>query len=70
MKAKKVLSVMLASAMVLGLAGCSGSSSGGSSDGGDGEVINLTIWSPTDEEAIEDWLVVKLAQRNEDNPDI
>ena len=35
-----------------------------------GEVIELKIWSPTDEAAVEEWWVEKLAEWNEANPDI
>lgn len=72
MKLKKFASVFLASAMVLPLAACGGSSSGSSSSdssSSDG-TVNLTIWSPTDTEAIENWWTEKLAEWNKENPDI
>lgn len=54
------------------IAGGSGSSEGaqGGTSQSTGEVTNLTIWSPTDTEAIESWWVEKLAQWNAKNPDI
>ena len=36
----------------------------------DGDVVNLTIWSPTDREAVEAWWVEKLAEWNEEHPEI
>lgn len=36
----------------------------------EGDVVNLTIWSPTDTENVEAWWVEKLAEWNEANPDI
>ena len=36
----------------------------------DGDVIYLNIWSPTDEAAVEEWWVEKLAEWNEANPGI
>ena len=35
-----------------------------------GDVVNLSIWSPTDREAVEAWWVEKLAEWNEAHPDI
>lgn len=34
------------------------------------DVVNLTIWSPTDTAAIEEWWVEKLAEWNEEHPEI
>lgn len=34
------------------------------------DVVNLTIWSPTDREAVEAWWVEKLAEWNEAHPEI
>ena len=34
------------------------------------DVTELTIWSPTDTEAIEAWWEEKLAEWNKENPDI
>lgn len=34
------------------------------------DVVNLTIWSPTDREAVENWWVEKLAEWNEAHPEI
>lgn len=36
----------------------------------DGDVVNLTIWSPTDREQVEEWWTEKLAEWNEANPNI
>ena len=36
----------------------------------DDSVTNLTIWSPTDREAVEEWWVEKLAEWNEAHPDV
>lgn len=35
-----------------------------------GDVVNLSIWSPTDREAVEAWWVEKLAEWNEAHPEI
>ena len=35
-----------------------------------GDVVNLTVWSPTDREAVEAWWVEKLAEWNEEHPEI
>ncbi len=34
------------------------------------DVINLSIWSPTDREQVEEWWVEKLAEWNEEHPEI
>ncbi|MDO4648297.1 MAG: sugar ABC transporter substrate-binding protein [Eubacteriales bacterium] len=34
------------------------------------DVVNLTIWSPTDREAVEEWWTEKIAEWNEANPGI
>lgn len=70
MKAKKVFSVLLAASMIFSLAACGSSSGSGDSSSGDEDVTYLTIWSPSDEQAVEDWWVEKLAEWNEANPDI
>ena len=36
----------------------------------DGDVVNITIWSPTDREQVEAWWTEKLAEWNEANPNI
>lgn len=36
----------------------------------DDGVTNITIWSPTDREAVEEWWVEKIAEWNEEHPDI
>lgn len=36
----------------------------------DEDVVNITIWSPTDKEAVENWWTEKLAEWNEANPNI
>ncbi|MGN0466893.1 MAG: ABC transporter substrate-binding protein [Lachnospiraceae bacterium] len=73
MKLKKIASLFLASAMVLPLAACGGGSSTGSkgdSGSADAGTVNLTIWSPTDKEAIENWWTEKLAEWNKEHPEI
>lgn len=71
MKFKKAASMILAGAMVFGLVGCGSSSSANGSKGKSADgIVNLTIWSPTDTEAIEAWWVEKLNQWNEENPEI
>lgn len=70
MKMKKIVSVLLASAMVFSLTACGGSSSSTSGSGSDGDVTYLTIWGPTDTAAIEAWWVEKLAEWNEAHPEI
>lgn len=75
MNMKKVLSMLLASAMVMSLTACGGggsdsaantSSDAASADG----VVNLSIWSPTDKEAVEAWWTEKLAEWNAEHPEI
>mgnify|MGYP000181694270 FL=1 len=36
----------------------------------DGDVVNITIWSPTDREQVEAWWTEKIAEWNEANPNI
>lgn len=43
---------------------------GNSSQSSGGGSVSLTIWSPTDKEAAENWWVEKLAEWNEAHPDI
>lgn len=80
MKMKKVSSMLLASVMALSLTACGGGSNGSDSTGDaassgsdsastDG-VVNLSIWSPTDKEAVEAWWTEKLAEWNEAHPEI
>lgn len=72
MKMKQLASVLLASTMVLSMAACGGSQGSGGDDSGASEdgVVNLTIWSPTDKEATENWWKEKLAEWNEEHPEI
>lgn len=86
MKMKKLASIALASVMALSMAACgssgddAGNSQGNGSgsqqeSGGNGQAsgdgaVSLTIWSPTDKEAAENWWVEKLAEWNEAHPDI
>lgn len=68
MNMKKVLSALLVSAMAMSLTACGGSggsdsaadasSSAASADG----TTTITIWSPTDKEAVEAWWTEKLAE--------
>ncbi|MCD8052139.1 MAG: sugar ABC transporter substrate-binding protein [Clostridiales bacterium] len=78
---KKLIALVLALAMALSLVACGSSStttsdtttdSSAASDAAtdSDEVIYLTIWSPTDEAAVEEWWVEKLAEWNEANPNI
>lgn len=59
---KKMVSLMLAAAMITGLVtGCGGSSSEGAGSGASADgVAKVVIWSPTDEPAIEEWWVEKI----------
>lgn len=79
MNMKKVLSMLLVSAMAMSLTACGGSgggdsaattsgvsSAGTSADG----VVNISIWSPTDKEAVEAWWTEKLAEWNAEHPEI
>ena len=76
MNMKKVLSALLVSAMAMSLTACGGSggsdsaadasSSAASADG----TTTITIWSPTDKEAVEAWWTEKLAEWNEAHPEI
>ena len=55
MKNKKLACVALAGVMAVSvLGGCGGSKSGGGRTNSDGAKV-VTIWSPTDEPAIEEW---------------
>ncbi len=79
MNMKKVLSMLLVSAMAMSLTACgssgggdsaaptSGNSSAGASADG---VVNISIWSPTDKEAVEAWWTEKLAEWNAEHPEI
>lgn len=59
MKNKKLACVALAGVMAVSvLGGCGGSKSGGGRTNSDGAKV-VTIWSPTDEPAIEEWWVEK-----------
>ncbi len=79
MNMKKVLSMLLVSAMAMSLTAC-GSSGGGDSaapTSGDSSagasadgVVNISIWSPTDKEAVEAWWTEKLAEWNAEHPEI
>lgn len=69
---KKIISILMAATLALGLTACgtgSAPASGQTSAQADG-VVNLTIWSPTDTEAIEAWWVEKINEWNEANPEI
>jgi ABC-type glycerol-3-phosphate transport system substrate-binding protein len=61
---KKQLSIVLSMAMAASVL----TAVPAMADGGD--VVNLTIWSPTDREAVEAWWVEKLAEWNEEHPEI
>ncbi|MCI8949586.1 MAG: extracellular solute-binding protein [Lachnospiraceae bacterium] len=64
MKKRTVCAALAVSAAAVSLAGCStGSSSSGNQDSGGAKVV--TIWSPTDEPAIEEWWVEKINAFNE-----
>lgn len=86
MKLKKIVGIVLAAAMTVSMAACGstgndsqGDSQGSGSQGsgqdsdsgasGDG-TVNLSIWSPTDKEAVEKWWTEKLTEWNEAHPDI
>lgn len=77
MNMKKVSSMLLASVMAVSLTACGGSGgsdsaaadASGDSASADG-VVNLSIWSPTDKEAVEAWWTEKLAEWNEAHPEI
>lgn len=77
MNMKKVSSMLLASVMAVSLTACGGSGgsdsaaadASGDSASADG-VVNLSIWSPTDKEAVEAWWIEKLTEWNEAHPEI
>lgn len=77
MNMKKVSSMLLASVMAVSLTACGGSGgsdsaaadASGDSASADG-VVNLSIWSPTDKEAVEAWWTEKLTEWNEAHPEI
>lgn len=65
---KQIMSVGLVTALAASvLAGCSGGSSKTSGSAGTDGAKLITIWSPTDEPAIEEWWVQKIAEFNEAN---
>lgn len=73
MNMKKVLSMLLISAMAMSVTACggSGSTADTSSDAASAEgAVSITIWSPTDKEAVEAWWTEKLAEWNEAHPEI
>lgn len=76
MNMKKVLSALLISAMTMSLTACGGSGGSDSAAGTSGDVasadgvVNVTIWSPTDKEAVEAWWTEKLAEWNAEHPEI
>lgn len=77
MNMKKVSSMLLVSAMVMSLTACGGSGGGdsaantsGDAAGGADGAVNLTIWSPTDKESVENWWAEKLAEWNAEHPEI
>lgn len=67
---RRAFSILLAAAMAaLAVTGCGGSKTTGSSGGStnaDGAKV-VTIWSPTDEPAIEEWWVEKINAFNEEH---
>ena len=74
---KKIISMLLASSMILTLAACGGGSGSGTSDSssGDqdaasGDAAAITLWQPTDKESVENWWVEKLDEWNSEHPDI
>lgn len=76
MNMKKVLNMLLVSAMAMSLTACGGSggsdsAANASSDAASADgTVNITIWSPTDKEAVEAWWTEKLAEWNETHPEI
>ncbi len=73
MNMRKVLSMLLISAMAMSVTACggSGSTADTSSDAASVEgAVSITIWSPTDKEAVEAWWTEKLAEWNEAHPEI
>lgn len=79
MNMKKVLSMLLVSAMAMSLTACGGSGGGDSAATTSGDssagtsadgVVNISIWSPTDKEAVEAWWTEKLAEWNAEHPEI
>ena len=78
---KKVISLLLASAMIVGLTACGGSNSGATSSApADGQTaaqtteaadgaVQITIWQPSDKESVENWWVDRLAEWNAEHPD-
>lgn len=84
MKMKKVASMLLTVVMALSLTACGGNggtaggnssadsaSTGASADSAPADgVVNVTIWSPTDKEAVENWWTEKLGEWNQAHPEI
>ena len=79
---KKVISLLLASAMIAGLTACGGSNAASTSSApaegntaaetteASGDAVQITIWQPSDKEAVENWWVEKLGEWNAEHPDI
>ncbi len=71
--------MLLVSAMAMSLTACGGSGGGDSAATTSGDssagtsadgVVNISIWSPTDKEAVEAWWTEKLAEWNAEHPEI
>lgn len=83
---KKNLMTVLAALMAVSLTACGGASANttastsaasetsagaaSSSAASSGDAANLTIWSPTDKESVENWWTEKIGEWNAANPDI
>ena len=76
MNRKKVLNMLLVSAMAMSLTACGGSGGSDSAADASGDaasadgVVNLSIWSPTGKEATETWWTERLAEWNAEHPEI
>lgn len=68
---KKIIALVLSLAMALSLVACgSQNNQNNDSSASDGDVIQLSIWSPTDTADIEAWWVETLDTWNAEHPDI
>lgn len=71
MKKRNLFVAALATAAVISMTACSGTSASKTTDqASNSGVASLKIWSPSDKESIENWWVEKIKEWNDANPDI
>ncbi|MCR5007891.1 MAG: ABC transporter substrate-binding protein, partial [Oribacterium sp.] len=76
---RRLMSAILAVSMTASLAACAssgtpeGTTAGETATtaaGGSSDVVEIKIWSPTDEVGVENWWTEKMAQWNSEHPEI